>query len=72
MLDVFEAEGVDNVFVYTFGRYDLPHRSASHEDFDMASYGLVKVLEGSRGLRYPDMPWEPKAAFTTLARRYGG
>jgi len=72
LLDVFQTEGVDNVFVYTFARYDLPHRSASHEDFDMASKGVVKVLEEGRGHRYPDMPWEPKAAFTTLAHRYGG
>jgi hypothetical protein len=23
------------------------------------------------GRRYPDMPWEPKAAFDALADRYG-
>jgi hypothetical protein len=72
LLDIFETEGVDTAFVYTFARYDLPHRSALHEDFDMASKGVVKVLEGSRGQRYPDMQWEPKAAFNTLARLYGG
>jgi hypothetical protein len=71
LLDIFETEGVDNAFVYTFARYDLPHRSASHEDFDPASKGVVKALEGGRGQRYPDMPWEPKAGFTTLAHRYG-
>jgi len=71
LLDVFEAEGVDHVFAYTFARYDLPHRSARHEDFDMASAGLVKVLEGRRGQRYPDMPWEPKVGFTALAEYYG-
>jgi hypothetical protein len=71
LLDVFEAEGVDSVFVNTFARYDLPHRVEPYEDFDMASFGLVKVLEGRRGQRYPDMPWEPKAAFHTLATRYG-
>lgn len=71
LLDVFEAEGVDTAFVNTFARYDLPHRTASGEDFDLASYGVVKVLEGRRGQRYSDMPWEPKAAFTALAARYG-
>jgi len=70
LLDVFEAEGVDSVFVNTFARYDLPHRVEPHEDFDLASFGLVKVLERRHGQRYPDMPWEPKAAFTTLAHRY--
>ncbi len=74
LLDVFEAEGVDSAFVNTFARYDLPHRSDPREDFDLASFGVVKVLDsrsGARGRRYPDMPWEPKAAFDTLADCYG-
>lgn len=72
LLNVFEAEGVDNVFVYTFARYDLAYRSASHADFDMASAGLVKVLdEGRLGQRYPDVPWEPKLAFSALAEYFG-
>jgi hypothetical protein len=71
LLEVFETEGVDNAFVYTFARYDLPHHTAAHEDFDIASAGVVKVLEGRHGQRYPDMLWEPKAAFATLATRYG-
>jgi hypothetical protein len=72
LLDVFLAEGIDSVFVNTFARYDLPHRVEPHEDFDMASFGLVKVLEDRRGQRYPDMPWEPKAAFAALATCYLG
>ena len=70
VLDVFEAEGVNRAFVNTFARYDLPHSSDPREDFDLASFGVVKVLDrqdGVRGRRYPDMPWEPKVAFTTLA-----
>jgi hypothetical protein len=70
LLDVFAAEGVDNVFVYTFARYDLPVRCATREDFDVVSAGVVKVLEGGCGKRYPEMPWEPKAAFYALAERY--
>jgi hypothetical protein len=61
----------DNAGPAVSARYDLAHRSASHEDFDMASAGLVKVFEGRCGLRYPDMPWEPKIAFTALAEYYG-
>jgi hypothetical protein len=73
VLDVFEEEGVDNAFVNTFARYDLPHSSDPREDFDMASFGVVKVLDGkggARGKQFPYMPWEPKAAFTTLADYY--
>jgi len=72
LLEVFEAEGVDSAFVYTFAIYNLPHRSDPSEDLDMASYGVVKVLEGRLGDTYPDMAWEPKAAFTALADYYRG
>ena len=71
LLDVFEAEGVDAAFVYTFARYDLPHRDDPRADLDTASAGVVKVLDGQRGRRYPDMPWEPKATFDALAEYYG-
>jgi hypothetical protein len=74
LLDVYEAEGIDAAFVYTFARYDLPHRAAPGVDLDMASAGVVKVLDDAalvRERRYPDMPWEPKAAFDTLAGFYG-
>jgi len=73
VLDVLEAEGVDSAFVNTFARYDLTHSSDPRQDFDMASFGVVKVLDGSSDSdfrRYRGMPWEPKAGFTTLAKIY--
>jgi hypothetical protein len=72
VLDVLTAEGVDSAFAYTFARYDLPHRGDPRLDLDMASAGVVKVLEGRLGRAYPDMAWEPKAAFTALADYYRG
>jgi hypothetical protein len=77
LLEVFDTEGVDAAFVYTFARYDLLHRDDPHVDLDMASAGVVKVLDGQggagdrRGGRYPEMPWEPKAAFDALADWFG-
>lgn len=38
----------------------------------MASYGVVKILEDRLGHTYPDLAWEPKAAFTALADYYRG
>ena len=70
LLDVFVAEGVDAAFACTFVCYGLPHRSDPRDDLDMASWGVVKVLEHRLGDTYPDMPWEPKAAFRTLAGYY--
>jgi hypothetical protein len=72
LLDIFDAEGVDTAMVNTFARYDLPHRSDPQQDFDIASYGVVKVLEDRLGHTYPDMAWEPKAAFTAIAGCYRG
>jgi hypothetical protein len=72
LLDIFDAEGVDTAFAYTFASYHLPHRDDPRQDLDMAAYGVVKVLEDRLGHTYPDMAWEPKAAFTTLADYYRG
>lgn len=66
LLDLFADVGVDGAFANTFARYDLPHRADPDEDYDMASFGVVKVLEAAAG----DVPWEPKAAFTALAAAY--
>jgi hypothetical protein len=71
LLETFDAEGVDSAFVYLFALYDFPHRPGdARHDLDLASLGIVKVLEGRNGDTYPDVPWEPKAAFTALADYY--
>jgi hypothetical protein len=72
LLDVFDAEGVDTAFAYTFACWHLPHRDDPRQDLDMASYGVVKVLEDRPGRAYPGMAWEPKAAFAALADHYHG
>ena len=79
LLDIFASEGLDAAFVYTFARYDLPQRDHPADDLDMASAGVVKVLDGRcdaaaahlLSRRYPDMPWEPKAAFDAVAEWFG-
>ena len=74
LLEIFDSEGVDAAFVYTFARYDLPHRDDPRLDLDRVSAGVVKVFDGrtpdTRNRRYPDMAWEPKAAFSVVADCY--
>jgi hypothetical protein len=70
LLDVFTAEGVDTAFVNTFASYHLPRRDNARTDLDRASYGVVAVFEDRLGDTYPDLPWEPKAAFAALAGYY--
>ncbi|MEV8517604.1 hypothetical protein [Dactylosporangium sp. NPDC051484] len=74
LLEIFDSEGVDSTFVHLFALYNLPHRPDGdpRDDLDLASLGIVKVLDGRNGDTYPDMPWEPKAAFATIAERYSG
>ncbi|MFG6191635.1 hypothetical protein [Nonomuraea sp. JJY05] len=74
LLETFEDGGIDSAFVFTFALYDHVHRpdGAPHEDLDLASYGIVKVYEDRLGTTYPDLPWEPKAAFATVAEYYRG
>ena len=70
LLEIFEAEAIDSAFWLTFAGYNLPHRPDPRHDLDMASFGLVKILDGDQCSTYPDMAWEPKQAFTTLANAY--
>jgi hypothetical protein len=70
LLDLFDEAGVDTAFAYTFANFHLPHRAGPRQDLDLASYGVVTVFEDRFGDTYPDLRWEPKAAFMALAQRY--
>ncbi|WP_410573737.1 hypothetical protein [Amycolatopsis sp. cmx-4-61] len=70
LVEIFAAEGVDAAFACTFVCYGLVHRADPRTDLDMASWGVVKVLEDGAGRTYPGVPWEPKAAFGALAECY--
>jgi hypothetical protein len=69
LLDVYEEEGIDSAFWFSFANYDKPRRPDPREDLDLASYGLVAVLEAARGPVDPG--WVPKEAFAALARHRG-
>ena len=70
LLEIFDAAGVDSAFV--FAPYGFPHRpdGDARDDLGLASPGIVKVSDNRHGDTYPDLPWEPKAAFAALAGRY--
>lgn len=70
LLETFAEAGIDSVFVFTFVQYSLPHREDPREDLDMGSYAIVKAYEDRFGATYPDMRWEPKAAFAALVDQY--
>ncbi|GAA4205526.1 hypothetical protein [Microbispora amethystogenes] len=64
LLSVFEEEGVDTAFWFTFAGYEFPYHPDPRRDLDMASYGVVRVLEDGRR--------EPKEVFGALAAAYAG
>jgi hypothetical protein len=72
LLEIFDAGGVDSAFVFLFALDGFPYRPDGdpRDDLDLASPGIVRVLERRHGDTYPGMPWEPKAAFTALADHY--
>jgi hypothetical protein len=71
LMDVFEVEGAHGAFWFTFAAYEAPFNADPRLDLDMAGYGTVKILNGEKGVRYPDMGWEPKAVFDAIATRFG-
>ncbi len=71
MLAVYEDEDIDSAFWHTFAGFEAPrHHTDPHRDFDLASYGVVAVLEHEHGTTYPDMAWEPKQVFGAIAAAY--
>lgn len=72
LLEIFDTHGVDSTFVFLFALSNFPHRPDGdpRDDLDLVSPGIVKVLPDRHGDTYPDMPWEPKAAFAALANAY--
>jgi len=74
LLSIFEDEGVDTAFWFTFVNEVAVHRpDEPRADLDMASYSVVKMLpDGARGKAYPELGWEPKEIFHTIAAAYAG
>jgi hypothetical protein len=68
LIDLYQEEQIDGAFVYAFSEPSNPFSSSPSHDLDTASYGIVRVLPDVEG----EPPrWEPKAAFSAVAQRYG-
>ena len=65
LLGIFDAEGVDSAFWFTFAGFGLPHRQEPRYDLDLASYGTVAILDEN------GTTWRPKEVFHALADAYG-
>jgi hypothetical protein len=66
LLSLFREEKVAGTFVFDFVGAAFPHSPDPARDFDMASYGLVKVISAEGD----SIQWERKEAFGTVAEIY--
>jgi hypothetical protein len=66
LLGVYERQGINTAFWYTFASWNRPYRQNVREDLDLGSFGLVKLID-PQALNPADC-WKPKAAFEELAR----
>jgi hypothetical protein len=62
MLALFDEEGVDAAFWFTFAGYESPHHTDPRFDLDMASYGVCKLM--------PEGSLAPKRSFHAMAKAY--
>ena len=69
LLAIYEDEGVDAAFWYTFASFDKPCRRSSDEDLDLASFGVVAVEEPDEDGRYRTLT--RKESFAALAAHQG-
>jgi hypothetical protein len=68
-LDIFAGQNILGAFVYTFINPTQIYSSNPAEDFDMASYGIVRPIDPGR--QQPGrISWGAKAAFEVLADYY--
>ncbi|RKT54203.1 hypothetical protein [Saccharothrix australiensis] len=64
MVALFDEEGVDSAFWFTFANYGFPHHPDPRFDLDLASYGVCKVMA--------DGSLVPKRSFHAMAEAYRG
>jgi hypothetical protein len=66
LLKIFEKENIYASFVFTYINPGFEHHNNPASDLDMASYGIVKPINGDERLQFL-----PKEAFIRLAEWYG-
>lgn len=67
---MFDREGAEGAFVYSFSAPKYPHCVDPRFDLDMASFAIVKSDAFANAPGATGLHWEPKAAFTTVAELF--
>ena len=70
LLTIFEEEKTLAAFAFTFVFYNYAYDEQPKYDLDMASYGIVRPMQGPNDESYKGLPWLPKLAFFQLGKFY--
>jgi len=62
VFSVYDSEGVDTAFWFTFASYLYPHHPDPQHDLDLAAYGVIRL--------HQDGTWSRKSVFDALATTY--
>jgi hypothetical protein len=65
-LEIYQRQGIETAFWFTFASWNRPHRQDPREDLDIASFGVVKVADEDAAT--PAQRWGPKAIFSEFAK----
>lgn len=68
LVGLYREADIEGAFVYAFSEPRMVHTADPRTDLDMASFGVVKVVEAATA-EAPER-WEPKLAFDRLAEAY--
>ena len=70
-LQLLDRAGGDRAVVMSFSFPLAPYSEDPRHDLDATALSIVRTLPpGQHGTTYPDVSWEPKAAFHAIARYY--
>ena len=67
LVEIYERHGIDAAFWFTFASWNRPHRQDVREDLDLASFGVVKVIDEQAS--NPANCWRRKAVFDELSKK---
>jgi hypothetical protein len=66
LLEIYQRHGVDTAFWFTFASWNRLHRQEVRKDLDIASFGVVKVIDDHAS--EPLNCWRRKAVFEEFPR----
>jgi hypothetical protein len=74
LIEIYKRHGIDTAFWFTFASWNRPHREENRKDLDIASFGVVKVIDEQVIDEHASIPgncWRRKAVFEEFSQFRG-